>query len=75
MSNDVKIASAEETAVANAIDDSFTANSIIEIIPIDSTSDHNHISEFLHSVDTVKPDSLNNVNPEPADESAVSTSL
>jgi len=73
MSDDVKIASTMETAVAEVTDDSVTANSIVEIVPLDSASADNHMSEFLHLVDKVIPENLNNVNPEPAEEYAVST--
>jgi len=75
MSDDSKLVKTEEAAVAESTIDSFTTNSIMEIVPLDNAFDDNHIPEFLHPVHEVKPESLTNTNQEPADEFAVSTSL
>jgi len=53
--------------LAEVTDDSCTA-AFIEIVPRDPTSDDSHTSEFIDRVIEVKPDDLQEMKQEPADE-------
>ena len=53
--------------LAEEIDDSCTVE-FIEIVPLDRPSDDSHTSEFIHAVVEVKPEDLQDMKEEPADE-------
>ena len=74
MPDDLRRENAEEAAVDSVTHDSFTTNSIIEIVPIDSADGDSHMLEFLHPVPEVKPEISNHTNQESSDEYSVSIS-
>ena len=54
-------------SLAEVTDDS-CALEFIEIVPLDRPSDDYHTSEFIHPVVEVKPEDLQEIKQEPADE-------
>ena len=70
MSDDSDLATVEDTnkdLLAEVTDDSCTLE-YIEIVPLDRPSDGYHTSEFIHPVVDVKPEDLQEMKQEPADE-------
>jgi len=61
----------KEGLLAEVTDDSCRAE-YIEIVPLDPTSDVSHTSEFIEGVIEVKPDDLQEMKQEPADENGES---
>ena len=67
MSNNSEMVDAEETPLAAVIDDSYTLQ-YIEITPLDRPSDDCYKQECIDPVVEVKPEDLQDVKQEPADE-------
>ena len=67
MSDNSEMVDAEETPLAAVIDDSCTVQ-YIEITPLDRPSDDCYISECIDPVVEVKPEDLQDVKHEPAEE-------
>jgi len=68
MSNDSEtMEDTKKGSLAEVTDDSCTLE-YIEIVPLDGPSDGYHTSEFIYPVVEVKPEDLQEIKEEPADE-------
>jgi len=74
MSDNSEMLDAKETSLAAVIDDSCTVQ-YIEITPLDRPSDDCYKSECIDSVVEVKPEDLQDVKQEPADQNVSETDM
>jgi len=74
MSDDSETVEDSEKGLLTEVNDDSCTVELIEIVPLDRPSDDYHTSEFIDPVVDVKPEDLQEMKQEPADENGIGDS-